>query len=231
MEEKKKELIKEKKQREEKEKDEEQEITNEKNIKAEQQLSQSEKKGSKKEVEEKKAKLTSKAISELESEKENIKKLEAALFISGKFQSVEDLSGLTDINPLLLKELLAKLEEKYASDDTSIDIIKKENLWKMDVSGEHRDMVNKLATGKAEFSKAEQETLAIIAYKQPIKQSIVVKIRGNKAYDHVHKFVEVGLLRAKKMGRTKELSLSDEFYDYFHVSREALKNNNQKDIS
>jgi len=95
-------------------------------------------------------------------------------------------------------------------------------MWKMDVRREHSDVVNKFATGSAEFSKAEQETLAIIAYKQPIKQSVIIKIRGNKAYEHIRKFVDLGLLRKKKMGHTSELSLSDEFHDYFNVS----ENNN-----
>jgi len=66
-------------------------------------------------------------------------------------------------------------------------------------------------------SKAEQETLAIIAFKQPIKQSVMIKIRGNKAYDHVKKFSDLGLIKKKKMGHTSELSLRDDFYDYFGV--------------
>jgi len=163
--------------------------------------------------------VSSKAIGEIENEKDKMKKIEAALFVSGKFNSVQDLVSLTDINPLLLKELLVKLEDKYKDDETSIEIIKKENLWKMDVAPEHRDIVNKLATGKSEFSKAEQETLAIIAYKQPIKQSLVVKVRGNKAYDHIKRFIETGLLKGKRVGHTKELTLSEDFYDYFHIEK------------
>ena len=78
-------------------------------------------------------------------------------------------------------------------------------------------MVNKLATGSSEFTKAEQETLAVIAYKQPVKQSIIIKIRGNKAYDHIKNFISIGLVHAKKIGHTKELKLSDDFFDYFHL--------------
>ena len=161
--------------------------------------------------------ISGKAIEEIDSDKENLKKIEAALFISGKFMSVSDLVALTDINPILLKELLEKLEEQYDSGESAMEIIKKNDLWKMDVSADYMDMVNKLATGSAEFSKAEQETLAIIAYKQPMKQSTVIKIRGNKAYDHVKRFVELGLLKTKRAGHTKELSLNEDFYDYFHV--------------
>ena len=98
------------------------------------------------------------------------------------------------------------------------EIIEKSGSWKMDVRQKYSYIINKLATGSAEFSKAEQETLAIIAFKQPIKQSVLIKIRGNKAYDHVKKFSDLGLIRKKKVGRTHELSLSEEFYDYFNVS-------------
>ena len=87
----------------------------------------------------------------------------------------------------------------------------------MDVSGEYSHIINKLATGSSEFSKAEQETLAIIAFKQPIKQSVLIKIRVNKAYDHVRNFYKLGLIKKKKFGRTHELSLSNEFYDYFKI--------------
>ncbi|GAI16937.1 unnamed protein product [marine sediment metagenome] len=59
--------------------------------------------------------------------------------------------------------------------------------------------------------------MAIIAFKQPIKQSVMIKIRGNKAYDHVKKFSDLGLIKKKKMGHTSELSLRDDFYDYFGV--------------
>jgi len=88
----------------------------------------------------------------------------------------------------------------------------------MDVAQEYSGIINKLATGSSEFSKAEQETLAIIAFKQPIKQSIVIKIRGNKAYDHIKKFVGLNLIKKKKIGHTYDLNLSNDFYDYFNVA-------------
>ena len=100
----------------------------------------------------------------------------------------------------------------------------------MDVKKEYSNIINKLATGSAEFSKAEQETLAIIAYKQPVKQSIIVKIRGNKAYDHIKKFFELSLIKKKKAGHTNILNLSDEFYDYFNVNEgEEIKFKGEKE--
>ncbi|MAH03578.1 SMC-Scp complex subunit ScpB [Candidatus Pacearchaeota archaeon] len=164
--------------------------------------------------------ISSKTINEIDEskEKEDIKKLEAVFFVSGRFLSMQELISLTDLNPLIIKELIEKLKEKYGKEDSAIEIIEKSNLWKMDVRQEYSSIINKLATGSAEFSRAEQETLGIIAYKQPIKQSVIIKIRGNKAYDHIKKFVELNLLKKKKIGHTHELSLSDDFYDYFNIN-------------
>ncbi len=164
--------------------------------------------------------VSSKTMNEIEDakEKENQRLLEAIFFVSGRFLTMPDLISLSDLNPLIIKELLERIKEKYSKDDSAVEIIEKNGMWKMDVRQEFSFIVNKLATGSSEFSKAEQETLAIIAYKQPIKQSVVIKIRGNKGYDHIKKFEDLGLVKKKKLGHTNELLLSDEFYDYFSVS-------------
>ncbi len=167
---------------------------------------------------------TSRTLDEIDEarEKEDLKKLEAIFFVSGRFLTMQDLISLSDLNPIILSDLIEKLKEKHG-ENSALRIVDKENMWKMDVKPEYSDIINRLATGKSEFSKAEQETLAIISYKQPIKQSVMVKIRGNKAYDHVKKFVDLGLIKKKKMGHTNELSLSDEFYDYFSVEDEPFE--------
>ncbi len=164
--------------------------------------------------------ITSKTADEIDEarEKEYVKKVEAIFFISGRFLSMQELISFSDLNPIIIREIIEKLKERYNKEDSAIEIVEREGSWKMDIRKEFSDTVNRLATGSSEFSKAERETLAIIAYKQPIKQSIIIKIRGNKAYDHIKKFIEIGLVRKKKVGHTNELSLSEEFYDYFNVS-------------
>ena len=166
--------------------------------------------------------FSEKAIDDIdkEREKENFKKIEAVLFISGRFLTVPELVSFSDLNPIVIREVLEKLQEKYLKDDSAIEIIEKNGMWKMDVRQEHMEIINRIATGSSEFSKSEQETLAIIAYKQPIKQSVLIKIRSNKAYDHIKKFFDLGLIRKKKTGHTYDLSLSDDFYNYFNVSNE-----------
>jgi len=170
--------------------------------------------------------ITSQTVEELDedSEIDNMKKVEAALFLSARFLRLQDLVMLTDINPLMIRELIDKLILKYNSERSAIEIVVKEDMWKMDVGQEYVNMINKLATGNAEFTKAEQETLAVIAYKQPVKQSVIINIRGNKAYDHIKHFTDIGLVQSRKLGRTKELKLSDDFYEYFHLQTKGQGN-------
>lgn len=161
----------------------------------------------------------SRTIEEIDEskEKQDLKRLEAVFFVSGRFLNMQELISLSDLNPIIIQDLIEKLQEKYEKQESSIEIVEKEGLWKMDVRQEYSFIINKLATGSEEFSKAEQETLAIIAFKQPIKQSVIIKIRGNKAYDHVKKFADLKLIKKKRQGHTNELTLSEDFYDYFNL--------------
>jgi segregation and condensation protein B len=163
-------------------------------------------------------------------EKEDLRTIEAILFVSGKFLSMSELVTLSNLNPVVVKELIEKLKERYEKFDSALEVVEKNDLWKMDVKQEYSHFVTKLATGDAEFSKAEQETLAIVAYKQPIKQSVIIKIRGNKAYEHLDKFESLSLIKRKREGHTSIITLSEDFYDYFNV-REGGKPFEESDIT
>jgi len=175
--------------------------------------------------------ISSRTMEEIdsESEKEDLRKIEAIFFVSGRFLTMPELVSLSDLNPIIIREIIERLIKKYESEESAMHIISKGGgeagegkMWKMDVVPEYSYLVNRLAGGSSEFTKAEQETLAIIAFKKPMKQSVLIKIRGNKAYDHVKKFVELGLVRKKKIGHTNELNLSEEFYDYFNLDEGSL---------
>ena len=72
-----------------------------------------------------------------------------------------------------------------------------------------------------------------LVFKQPIKQSVIIKIRGNKSYDHIKKFRQLGLIVGKRTGHTLDLSLSEEFYEYFNVapSNNSSENKTKEEIS
>lgn len=162
-----------------------------------------------------------------ENEGELLRKIESILFLSANFLSIEDLVRTTGINPITLKEMIVKLHERYRKQNSALVIVHRKtefgDYFKMDVRKEYHSLINKIATGDTEFTKAEQETLAVIAYKQPVRQSAIVKIRGNKAYEHIKHFIQVGLIRTKKISRTIELNLSDKFYDYFNINKKDME--------
>lgn len=153
----------------------------------------------------------------IEKEKGAENLVEASLFVAGRFLNIQELISLTDLNQIMIVEIIRKLKKKYSSG--AIRIVERNNSFKMDIAQEYHFLINRLATGTSEFTKAEQETLAIIAYKQPVKQSVIINIRGNKSYDHIKKFKDLGLIVTKPVGHTLEISLSEEFYEYFNIHK------------
>ena len=74
-----------------------------------------------------------------------------------------------------------------------------------------------------ELNKPTQETLALIAYKQPVMQSIIVKMRGNRAYEHIKDLEQLEFIMSEKSGRTRLLKATQKFYDYFDIVHDELK--------
>ena len=76
-----------------------------------------------------------------------------------------------------------------------------------------------------ELEKPALQTLSIIAWKQPIMQSEVVKIRGNSTYEHVKILADSGFITTEKSGVSRLIKLTPKFYEYFDTNKEAIKSN------
>ncbi len=151
------------------------------------------------------------------------KKVEAVLFTTGKFLTIEELAKACDIGSIgIVKDTINDLKRDYEVKDSSLILEEKDNKFKLNIKKEYQHLTSKLLS-ETEFNKPIQETLAIIAYKQPILQAKVIQIRGNKAYDHIKELKEHKLITAEKSGRTKLLKLTPYFYDYFDILEESLK--------
>lgn len=154
---------------------------------------------------------------------EDKKKVEAILFTTGRFLKVDEISGLAAVKDLeYLKSILDDLKSEYETRNSSLEIINEKNRWKLNIKKEFLHLTEKLLTD-SELDKPTQETLAIIAYRNPAVQSDVIDIRGNKAYDHIKVLKDNGFLIAEKFGRTRILKLTPKFYDYFDVVEDNLK--------
>ncbi len=154
---------------------------------------------------------------------EDINKIETILFTTGKFLNLDEISQLTGVASIgYLKDLLVELKNKYESSNSALQVINENNKWKLGIKKEYLYLTEKLLT-TAELDMPVQETLAVIAYKQPAIQADVVNIRGNKSYDHIRRLKEEGFLVSEKFGRTRILKLTNKFYDYFDVLDDQLK--------
>lgn len=154
---------------------------------------------------------------------EDKKKVEAVLFTTGRFMDLEEISKACGIGSIgYIKELIEQLKKDYSEKDSALMIQELDNKYKLNIKKEYGSITNKLISTK-ELDSPTTKTLAIIAYKQPVLQSMVIKIRGNKAYDHINILKEQGLILSEKSGRTRMLKLTSKFYDYFDIDDKLLK--------
>jgi len=144
------------------------------------------------------------------------KQVEAILFSAGRKIEIEEIAKLVEANEASVKKVLQQLKTDFEKGEAPIMIVEEGNAWKMTVREEYLGTVRKI-TPYMEFSKTLMETLAVVAWKQPILQSDVIKIRTNKAYEHITELENMGFLAKEKHGRSFLLKLSQKFYDYFDL--------------
>ena len=163
-------------------------------------------------------------------------RVEAILFTTGRYVDINELSELTGIaSKGSLKEAISSLINDYHDRDGSLEIHEEGEKFKLNIKKEYLHVTTQLLD-QTDFDKPTQETLALIAYRQPVIQSDIVKLRGNTAYDHISKLKEMDFVVSEKFGRTRLLKTTQKFYDYFDVVGAELKQKleniqNEKQIS
>ena len=150
------------------------------------------------------------------------KKIEALLFSSGKRMNTEEIAKLCDASQEAVKQCLTELKKAYDEKDSSLMLVEEGNFWKLTVREQYLPVVQKIVT-ETELSKTVIETLAVIAFKYPILQSDLIKIRTNKAYDHLNELEEGGYISRQKHGRTRLIKLTEKFFEYFDLPHDKLK--------
>jgi len=149
-------------------------------------------------------------------------KLEALLFSSARSMAIDELSRLTKAPPDQVEEQLKQLKKDYEQRDSSITFIEEAGKVKLNIKPEHVPIIQQIVT-ETELSKTLMETLAVIAFKYPIKQSDLIKMRTNKAYDHLRELEDIGYIIRQRYGRTKLIKLTSKFFEYFDLPPEKLK--------
>ncbi|MHA1510872.1 MAG: SMC-Scp complex subunit ScpB [Promethearchaeota archaeon] len=161
--------------------------------------------------------LVSEEIDEL-SRRKNI--IEGALFVAGRPISLEELNIKTEIKKKDLEASLEELMLDYLMRATSLEIVQIQDKFSLQIKPEYTPNVKKFATGGL-IPDRHLKTLTIIALKQPILKSKLVKIRGSGAYEHVKFLLDRGFINAIKKGRSYELMTTENFADTFGLSRDV----------
>ena len=111
---------------------------------------------------------------------ELIPMLEAVLFAMGEPIEIERLCVALELDEIVVSDALAKLQEKYSSDEYGICLLKLDNKYQICTKQKYADNIRSVIEVKknAPLSQAAFEVLAIIAYNQPVTKAFVEQIRG-----------------------------------------------------
>jgi segregation and condensation protein B len=151
------------------------------------------------------------------------KKIEAVLYSIGRYISLEEIAKVCGVDIHKAKEALRELQTDYETNEkSSLVVLNDGEIWKLTTREEYGNIVRKVVT-ETELTKSVLETLAVIAFKYPIKQSDLIRIRTNKAYDHLTELENGGFITRQKYGRTRLIKLTDKFFDYFDLPQDKLK--------
>lgn len=143
--------------------------------------------------------------------------LEAALFISDKPLSIQELSKISGLEPGNVSKVMDELDVELSHEHRGVELFKIENNYHLKVKEVYLNQVSHL-TPYADLSRAMLKVLSLAVYKKGITQSEIVKTIGNRAYDYVKELELRGLIKTERAGRSKALLLTDEFMRYFGVS-------------
>ena len=160
---------------------------------------------------------------------EKIAMLEGLLFLSGDEGITPlDVSEILEIDENEAEELMGQLTLKKESEESGLKIEILGNKYKLTTKEEHKDIYKKLIVLEdPKLSDSALETLAIIAYNEPITRVLVDEIRGVSSSYVVRKLLVKGLIeelgRSDAPGRPMLYQTSSKFLDYFGLSsREEL---------
>lgn len=155
--------------------------------------------------------------------------IEALIFASDEpitvseiIKAIKEIDGdYVKISSEDVENAVNELNEKYSSNELSINIIKISNGLTFATKPEYAKYVSYLSTEKSKrrLSQAALETLAIVAYKQPITKPEIETIRGVNSDYMIGTLLDKGLItikgRAETVGRPLLYITTDDFLKYF----------------
>ena len=160
---------------------------------------------------------------EKKTEKELLGAVEAILFAMGESVSLSKIASAIGKDETEAKRLLEELKKQYQKKERGIQLIELEDSYQLCTKPELYDYLIQVAKQpkKHVLTDVLLETLAIVAYKQPVTKIEIEKIRGVKSDHAVNKLVEYNLVcergRLDAPGKPILFGTTEEFLRRFSI--------------
>jgi segregation and condensation protein B len=151
-----------------------------------------------------------------------MRQVEALLFVSAQPISEEELASATGQSVKAVRETIERLRASYDS-GRGVTLLKLAGGWQMatapDLEQVVADFQGSLATQRVRLSKAALETLAVVAYNQPVTRSEMEEIRTVRCDRVIDTLLKHGLVRVagrkKSVGNPLLYRTTDRFLELF----------------
>lgn len=151
--------------------------------------------------------------------------VEGLLFAAGdEGLGVRQLAEVIERPIPLVYEIIDRLRDDYEREERGMQLIEIAGAYQLTTKPEHAPYFERLAESpsRASLSQAALETLAIVAYRQPITRVEIEEIRGVKSDRALHTLMLKGLVRemgrAEAVGRPFLYGTTEAFLDYFGLN-------------
>ncbi|DAC72894.1 MAG TPA: hypothetical protein DSN98_02725 [Thermoplasmata archaeon] len=144
--------------------------------------------------------------------------VESLIFSAGKPLSVEEIQETTGLPPKHVTEAIEHLMQSYnidRKDQTSLEVVKAGNKFTMQVKKTFTDQ--SMMVAKPEIGTDLLKTLALIAFHQPVKQSNLRHMIGERIYADVDQLMSLHLIHSAPHGSTELLTTTRLFPEYFGI--------------
>lgn len=123
--------------------------------------------------------------------------VEAMLFVTDEPVTVLTFADMLEADPALIQEVLEELQRLLEQDERGIQLREVAGGWRLYSHPRYHELIEKyvLSWDTRKLSQAALETLAVVAYCQPITRNGVASVRGVSSDSSINSLVEKGLLR------------------------------------
>jgi segregation and condensation protein B len=148
---------------------------------------------------------------------ELVLQVEAVLFAAGKPLSVREITAaleLEDYRPV--QRAVRTLEQTYANRQSALEVRRVGDRFALQLEEKFVPTVHSVTP--VEMAPRTLKALTLVAYHQPVLQSVLVRMIGDIAYEEVQHLRGLGLVHTEPKGSTLELTTTRRFAEYFGIA-------------